>query len=76
MHPDHVGHQVGRQDRLIRVAFLLHDDLQQHLAGDVFAGLGVFDADASALADHLRDLGQPHIAGGGLVVELAAGIAA
>ena len=58
------------------MAFLFHDDLQQHGAGQILARLGVFNANIGALAHHLRHFRQADVGGSVLVVELAAGVAA
>src|SRR3546814_1627005 len=65
---DDLAQQLGRQHRL-PVLFMLGDDLQQHLPGQVIAALGVADLEVLAVDDQLADILDGDVAGDVGVVE-------
>src|SRR5690606_5677747 len=67
---DDLAQQLGRQHRL-PVLFMLGDDLQQHLAGEVVAALGVADLEVLAIDDELADVFDGDVARDVGVVEAA-----
>src|SRR5690606_39767063 len=65
---DDLAEQLRGQHRLA-VLFLLGDDLQQHLAGEVVAGLGVAHLEVLAVDDQLSHVLDRDVAGDLGVVE-------
>ena len=55
-------------------AFLLDDDLGQHAAGDVVAGLGVIDDEVAAVAHHVGQRVERDVAGAFRIVEPPVGV--
>src|SRR6056297_2351520 len=70
---DQLLQQLRRKQRPAGL-LALHDDLQQDAAREVFAGLGVLDADLVPGDDRLADLFQREVAALGGVVEPAVGV--
>src|SRR5688500_8077698 len=67
---DDLRQQLGGEHRLAAI-LVLRDDLQQHRAGQVLAGLGVADLELFVLQHQLADLLQSDVAGDLGVVEAA-----
>jgi hypothetical protein len=55
--------------RLAGLVFLFEDDLGQHRAGNVVAGLGVIDQKILALFHHGREIFERHIGAGAGIIE-------
>src|SRR6185437_15459281 len=70
---DKLAHEADRQ-QVLALAFFLDDDLRQHLAGDVFAGLGVEDDEIDAVLDHLAEVFECDVAARGRVVQTPIGV--
>ena len=66
---DQLAQEGGRQQVLAGLVFLLEDDLRQHRAGDVVAGLGVVDEEILALLHHRREVFERHIGAGAGIIE-------
>ena len=72
---DELAQEGDRQQaRAADLVLLLEDDLGQHRAGDVLAGLGVVDDEILALPDHAAEIVERHIGRGAGVVEPAVGV--
>ncbi len=66
---DQLAQEGGRQQILAGLVFLFEDDLRQHRAGDVVAGLGVIDEEILALLHHRREILERHIGAGAGIIE-------
>ena len=71
---DELAQEGDRQQRLPALALFLEDDLGQHRAGDVVAGLGVVDDEVDLVLYHLRQMIERDVGRGGGVVEPPVGI--
>ena len=71
---DQLAQEIDRKEVLAFLVFLLEDDLGQHRAGDVLAGLGVEDDEIFAGLHHGRQVFQRHIGAGAGVVEAPVGV--
>jgi hypothetical protein len=54
---------------LAGLVLLFEDDLRQHRAGDVVAGLGVIDEEILALLHHRREVLERHVGAGTGIIE-------
>ena len=66
---DQLAQERGRQQVLAGLVFLFEDDLGQHRAGDVVAGLGVIDEEILAVLDHRGEVFERHIGAGAGIIE-------
>jgi EAL domain-containing protein (putative c-di-GMP-specific phosphodiesterase class I) len=66
---DELAQEADRQQVLPALRLLLDDDLGEDRTRDVVAGLRVVDDELDPLLDHLREVVERHVAGGGGVVE-------
>ena len=71
---DQLAQEGDRQQALAFLVFLLEDDLRQHRAGDVLAGLGVVDDEILARLDHGGEVFERHVGAGAGVVEPPVGV--
>ena len=71
---DQLPQERGRQQVLAGLVFLLEDDLRQHRAGDVVAGLGVVDEEILAVLHHRREILERHIGAGAGIIEPPVGV--
>ena len=70
---DHLGQQVAGEHRSAASLFF-EDDLQQDVAGEVFAGLGVDDLETAVLEHELLHVGERDVGAGLRVVEAPVGV--
>ncbi len=70
---DQLAQEVDRQ-QVLPLGLLLDDDLGQHRAGDVLAGLGVVDHEVDPVLDHLAQVVEGDVAAGRRVVEPPVGV--
>ena len=70
---DQLAQKADRQ-QVLPLLLLLDDDLGQHRAGQILAGLGVLDDEIAALFDHAGEVVERHVAAGRRVVEAAVGV--
>ena len=71
---DQLAQECDRQQVLPLLVLLLEDDLGQHRAGDVLAGLGVVDDEILARLHHDGEVFERHIGAGAGVVEPPVGV--
>ena len=71
--PDQLAQKADRQ-QVLALLLLLDDDLGQHRAGDVLAGLGVMSDEIAALLDQLGEIVERDIAARRRVVEPPVGV--
>ena len=71
---DQLAQEGDRQQVLPFLVLLLENDLGQHRAGDVLAGLGVIDHEILAALDHGGEIFERHIGAGAGVVEPPVGV--
>ena len=72
--PDQLAQEGGRQQILAGLVFLFEDDLRQHRAGDVVAGLGVIDEEILAIFHHRSEIFERHIGAGTGIIEPPIGV--
>ncbi|MGY4282856.1 hypothetical protein ACVWXO_002076 [Bradyrhizobium sp. LM2.7] len=56
-----LAQEGGRQQVLAGLVLLLENDLGEHGAGDVVAGLGIVDQEVFAVLDHGGEVFQRHV---------------
>ena len=71
---DELAQEGDGQEILPALVLLLEDDLGQHRAGDVLAGLGIVDDEILAVLDHPREVFERDIGAGAGVVEAPVGV--
>src|SRR5205814_4652282 len=70
---DQLAQKADRQ-QVLPLLLLLDDDLGQHRAGEVLAGLGVVDDEIATLLDQRGKIVERHIAAGRSIVEPPVGV--